>query len=182
MGSGLSDGEPDLAAQLGADHSVLRLPAGDPESDLHHQRDRVAEHVAAQDRQNARLVSDRGCRDEAPVSGSAKRVEKMDHANSKLERGVEPLRHTLAGANASLGTGGGMTAKAGEINRKRISLEWGILPQTPWDLPLTRQDCWTARPLVTPGRAESRPLSRRSGCVPAEPCPSPRCNQYRSKS
>jgi hypothetical protein len=30
--------------------------------------------------------------------------------------------------------------KAGDFNRKRSFLEWGILPQTPWDLALIRQD------------------------------------------
>ena len=71
--------------------------------------------------------------------------------------------------------------KAGEFNRKRNSLEWGILPQAPWDLSLTGQNCWPARPRVAPGRAESRLLSRRSGCVPTEPYPALRCNQYKCK-
>ena len=52
-------GEPGLAAQLEPDHSVFRLSGRDPESDLYDQRDGVAEYVAAQDHQNARLVSDR---------------------------------------------------------------------------------------------------------------------------
>lgn len=33
-----------MARQLGQHHSVLPIPVGDPQGDLHHQRDRVAEH------------------------------------------------------------------------------------------------------------------------------------------
>ena len=37
----------DLVAQLGASDSGLCLPAGDPEGDLHDQRDRIAAHDTA---------------------------------------------------------------------------------------------------------------------------------------
>ncbi len=45
----------------------------------------------------------------------------------------------------------------------------GLCPK-PRDSALSRQDCWTGRraALALP---ESRPLSRRSGCVSAEPYP-----------
>jgi transposase-like protein len=48
--------------KLGTRHAVLRVSRRDPQSSLHDQRDRIAEHVAAQGHQDARLVPDRrGC-------------------------------------------------------------------------------------------------------------------------
>src|SRR3989442_1496340 len=49
----------DATQQLGARDSALRAPARDSKGDLHDQRHRVAEHVAAQSDQSARLVSQR---------------------------------------------------------------------------------------------------------------------------
>jgi hypothetical protein len=46
----------------------------------------------------------------------------------------------------------------------------GALPPNPRDLSLSRQDSWTGR-RVALALPESRPLSRRSGCVSAEPYP-----------
>jgi len=39
MERSVSGDQPVMAAQLGAHHPVLRLPAGNPQGDLHHQRD-----------------------------------------------------------------------------------------------------------------------------------------------
>ena len=50
---------PILAAQLAAPHPVLRLPAGDPESDLYDQRHRVGEHEFEKNHQEPRLVPER---------------------------------------------------------------------------------------------------------------------------
>jgi hypothetical protein len=69
-----------------------------------------------------------------------------------------------------------------KAKRNRSVMEWGILPQAPWDFALTRQDLLDSATALCAGRAESRPLRRRSGCVPAEPCLSLRFTQYRSKS
>jgi hypothetical protein len=67
---------------------------------------------------------------------------------------------------------------AGNGKRNRSALEWGILPQAPWDLALTGQDWWTARSRAMRDRNQSRRPGRHSGCVPALPCPSPGCKQY----
>jgi transposase-like protein len=54
--------QPVLAAELGADNAVFRLPAGNPQGDLHHQRHRIDQHELAQSDQNPRLFSERrGC-------------------------------------------------------------------------------------------------------------------------
>src|ERR1051325_9371412 len=100
MGRELSDGESDLATELGTDRAILRLSRRDPQGHLHHQHDRVVEHVAAQNHQDARLVSQRRRRHEATVSGTAQRFEKMDDAGSGLERSLKSLQHLVAGALA----------------------------------------------------------------------------------
>jgi hypothetical protein len=41
MRQGLAVHQPDLASELGTDHSVLRLSAGNSQGDLHDQRHRV---------------------------------------------------------------------------------------------------------------------------------------------
>ena len=56
-------------------------------------------------------------------------------------------------------------------------MTWGLCPQTPEILRITARISWTpGRAALNPG--ESRPPSRRSGCVSAEPYPPPGCNQY----
>ncbi len=89
--------------ELGADHSVLCLSRRDPKGHLHDQHDRVTEYVAAQDHQNARVVSKRRRRHETAVLGLAECLEEMDDAGTKLERGVEPIQYSLAGADARVG-------------------------------------------------------------------------------
>ena len=68
--------------------------------------------------------------------------------------------------------------KAETAKRNRSALEWGILPQAPWDLALTGQDWRKHWPGATPDQEQSRQPGRRSGYVPVEPCPSSGCNQY----
>jgi hypothetical protein len=60
-------------------------------------------------------------------------------------------------------------------------LIWGPAPK-PRDLTHYRQDCWPGAERATLARAASRPLSRRSGRVPAEPYPPLRCNQCSRKN
>ena len=81
MGRGLSAHWPILAAQLGADHAVLRLPAGDPQGDLHHQRDRVGEHELAQDHEVPGLAPERRGVVEAVLPGAAQHQQEMDDAD-----------------------------------------------------------------------------------------------------
>jgi hypothetical protein len=57
----------------------------------------------------------------------------------------------------------------------------GALPPSPWDLTHYRQDCWPSAERTALARAESRPLSRCSDRVPAEPYPPLRCNQCSRK-
>src|SRR5690242_3371005 len=47
VGRDVSDDQPDVAPELGVLDAVLRLSGGHSEGDLHHERHRVAEHVAA---------------------------------------------------------------------------------------------------------------------------------------
>ena len=84
MGRGVPDGEPDVAPELGPDYAVFRLPGGDPQGDLYDQRDRIAEHVAAENHQDAGLVSERRGGLQAVVPGAAERLEEMDHAIAEL--------------------------------------------------------------------------------------------------
>ena len=57
----------------------------------------------------------------------------------------------------------------------------GALPPNPRDLTLCRQDCRPSAERAALARAESRPLSRRSGRVPAEPYPPLRYHQSSRK-
>src|SRR5256884_8886906 len=84
-----------LARQLAPSHSVLRAPTGDSESDLHDQRDRVAEHVAAQSDQSARLVSQRRGGLQAALPGATPHRQEMDHAGAELESRAQSLRDRL---------------------------------------------------------------------------------------
>src|SRR5688500_1222097 len=54
------DYQPSMAAQLGADYSVLCLPHRHPEGDLYNQCRRVTEHEPAQNHQDARVISKSG--------------------------------------------------------------------------------------------------------------------------
>src|ERR1017187_955169 len=178
VGRDLPHGESDLAPELGTDHSVFRVSRRDPESDLHDQYDRVAEHVAAKNHQDARVVPERRRRHETAVFGFAECLKKMDDAGAELERGLESLQHSLAGTDARPGSR--LIAPGGK-SKERSIVDLGALPPSPWDLTHYRRDCWSSAERAALVRAESWPLSRRSGRVPAEPYPPPRCNQCSRK-
>jgi len=171
------DGEPVVAPELGTGDTVLRLPGGDPQGDLHDQCDRVAEHVAAENHQDAGVISKRRSGFQVVVPGATECVQKMDHADTQLERGVEPLQHLVAGADACLESSLRSTLEP----PKKGDYELGALPPNPRDLAHYCQDSLVSAARAALGRAESRPLSRRSGRVPAEPYPPLRCNQCSRK-
>src|ERR1043166_1002663 len=91
MGRDISNYQPDVAPKLGAFDAVFRLPGGHSESDLYDQCDRVAEHVAAQGDQDARIVSQCGCGDETPVPGAGTYCQEVDDAGAELESGLTAL-------------------------------------------------------------------------------------------
>jgi hypothetical protein len=61
--------------------------------------------------------------------------------------------------------------------RKEALLTWGLRPQTPGIYRFSARIRGKRTPAAL-ASAESRPLSRRSGCVPAEPCLPLRSYQY----
>jgi len=88
----LPHGESDLAPELGTDHSVFRVSRRDPESDLHDQHDRVAEHVAAQNHQDARSFPN----EEAAMKLlylALRNASKKWTMRCRIERGTEPFQH-----------------------------------------------------------------------------------------
>ena len=100
MGWRVSDAESDLASELGAGNSILCLPGRNPQSDLHDQRGRVAEHVAAQGDQNSRLVSQRRGRHQTAVPSAGAYRQTLDSAPAGLERRSQSLRHSFRGSLA----------------------------------------------------------------------------------
>src|ERR1700726_3116695 len=100
MGSALPDHRSDVAPELGPRHAVFRLSRRDPQSSLHNQRDRIAEHVVAQGHQDSRLVPDRrGCH-EIAVHGIGAHRKKMDDAGPGLEIRLTTLRDSIRGSPA----------------------------------------------------------------------------------
>jgi hypothetical protein len=102
----------------------------------------------------------------SPVVNPAERLEKMDHAGADLEWGLESLQHSLAGADARPGSRLNDAGGKRKTIRKGAFLDLGALPPSPWDLTHSRQDCWNSAERAALARAESRPLSRRSGRFP----------------
>src|SRR4051794_38727437 len=88
MGRSLSHDQPDVAPELGAPDTILRLPGGHSEGDLYDQCSRVAEHVATQGDQDARIVSECGCGDETAVPGAGAYCKEVDDAGAELEGGL----------------------------------------------------------------------------------------------
>src|SRR6266705_4048815 len=167
MGSGVSDDQPDVAPELGTPDRIFRLSGGHSQGDLHDQRRRIAEHVAAESDQDARLVSQSGSRYETAVPGLGTHREKVDHAGAELEGRLAALLDSARRPRSESGVG---VNRHSMKNRKKNISGMGALPPNPRDLALSRQDSWTGRraALALP---ESRPLSRRSSCVSAEPYP-----------
>src|SRR6516165_9547474 len=102
----LSQREPSMAAELGAHHALFQLPHRYSHGHLYHQQRGIAEPVAAQDHQNPRRLPQRRSCTEVAVLGLAPSGEEVDHADSSLARGAEPLHDSVAGAHARPGKDG----------------------------------------------------------------------------
>ena len=95
VGSSVPINQPIVEEELGADHAVLRLPSGDSPSDLHHQRDRIGEHVIAQDHQESRIIPDGRSGGKIAVPGARQHQPAMDDADQGLEGSTQPVQHHL---------------------------------------------------------------------------------------
>ena len=82
-------------------HRAVRLPAGDPQGDLHDQRDRVGQQRDPEVHAEPQAVPERGVGVEAGVPGDPRGVEEVDDADRGLEGGLEPLRHRVRGPPAA---------------------------------------------------------------------------------
>ncbi len=95
------DARPDdrqvLAGPVGSGDAVLRVPAGDPQGDLHHQRDRVDAVPAAASDAAAGRVPDAGVGDEGAVPVDPPDLEAVEPADQGLGRRPEPLQHRVRG-------------------------------------------------------------------------------------
>src|SRR5205823_5470632 len=167
MGWSLSNDQPDVAPELGASHAVLRLSGRHSQGDLYHQRGRVVEYELAQGDQNQGIVPQPGSRYETAVSGPGAHRQEVDHAGAELEGRLAALRDSARRPRSESGVG---VNRHSMKNRKKSISGMGALPPNLRDLALSRQDSWTERRAAL-AISESRPLSRRSGCVSAEPYP-----------
>src|SRR6266852_5392428 len=167
MGWSVPHHQPDVAPELGAPDSVFRLPGRHSQGDLHHQRGGIAEYVAAENNQDPGLVSQSGSRYETAVPGSGAHRQEVDHAGAELENRLAALRDSAKRPRSESGVG---VNRHRMKNRKKSISGMGALPPNLRDLSLSRQDSWTERRAAL-ALSESRPLSRRSGCVSAEPYP-----------
>src|SRR6266478_8175486 len=167
MGWSVPHHQPDVASELRALDPVFRLPGRHSQGDLHHQRGGVAEYGATQGDQDPRLVSQSGSRHETAVPGSGAHRQEVDHAGAELEGRLAALRDSARRPRPESGV---------DVNRHRMKHRkenisgMGALPPNLRDLALSRQDSWTERRAAL-ALSESRPLSRRSGCVSADPYP-----------
>ena len=84
-----------VAAGVGAGDPVLRVPARDQASDLHHQCDRERERPAAQDHQDAWSFPDRRRGEQAHLVGVAQHHCGLGEGRASLEGGDEPVRNPL---------------------------------------------------------------------------------------
>src|ERR1700682_5821576 len=167
MGWSVSHHQPDVAPELGASNAVLRLSGRHSQSDLYHQRGRVAEYEPTQGDQNQGIVPQPGGRYETAVPGPGAHRPEVDHAGAELEGRLAALRDSARRPRSESGVG---VNRYSMKNRKKSISGMGALPPNLRDLALSRQDSWTERRAAL-ALSESRPLSRRSGCVSAEPCP-----------
>src|ERR1700719_3476315 len=142
MGWGVSHDQPDVAPELGAPDPVFRLPGRHSQSDLHHQRGRVAEYVAAQSDQDPGLVSQPGSCDETAVPGSGAHRQEVDHAGAELEGRLAALRDSARRPRSESGVD---VSRHSMKHRKKNISGMGALPPNPRDLALSRQDSWTER-------------------------------------
>lgn len=88
-----------VAAELGTLHAVPELRSGDPQGDLHHERDRVAELPAPQGHQDPRALPDRGRRTQDPLHGDPQHRppprRRPRHRHLRLETSTQRVRHLL---------------------------------------------------------------------------------------
>ncbi len=84
---------PEVAADLR--HIVLRLPAGNPQGHLHHQRHRVGEHEPEEADQESGFIPQRRGADQAVLSDPAKHQPEVNHAHPGLEGCTDPLYHSV---------------------------------------------------------------------------------------
>src|ERR1035437_7146017 len=94
MGWRLSHHQPDVAPELGAPDTVFCLPGRHSQGDLHDQRHRVSEHVAAQSDQDQGIVPQSGSGAEVTLSGTGARCYEVDHAGAELESRLAAFRHS----------------------------------------------------------------------------------------
>jgi putative transposase len=95
-GRALPDDHRDVAAELGAVHSVLRVPRRDTSDRVHDELDRGGQPAAAQDHQDPRTLPDRGRRAQTVVAGVTQRREEMDLPDSRLAACTAPVRVVLS--------------------------------------------------------------------------------------
>ena len=95
LGREVSDNCQDVACQVDRHHHALRLPAADPQGDLHHQRDRVGQQRDPQVHTEPQDLSQRRVCLEDRLHGDSRGLEAMDHADPPLETGAKPLRHPV---------------------------------------------------------------------------------------
>src|SRR6266853_4405607 len=167
MGWSVPHHQPDVAPELGALDTVFRQPGRHSQGDLHHQRGGIAEYVAAENNQDPGLVSQSGSRYETAVPGPGAHRPEVDHAGAELEGRLAAFRDSARRPRSESGVG---VNRHSMKNRKKNISGMGARPPNPRDLSLSRQDSWTERRAAL-AISESRPLSRRSGCVSAEPFP-----------
>src|SRR5665213_2675440 len=91
----------------------------------------------------------------------------MDDAGPGLEGGPTTLRDSVRGSTT--GRGAGLAATRMKESEQERFWDGGSAPKPPRFFAL-RQDSWPERRAAL-ALSESRPLSRRSGCVSAEPYP-----------
>ena len=118
-----------LAPRLGQGDSVLRLPAGGAQGDLHHQRDREHQRALAQDHQDARPLPERRRGHQADLAGAAQHHGRLGPRGAGLEGGDEPicdpLRRSLhEGCRVICGTD---LPTASVVRRKRRPPPWTSL-------------------------------------------------------
>jgi hypothetical protein len=95
VGLSISDDKPGLAAQLGEDSPFLSLPARDPKSDLHNQRDRVSKQRAEKDHKESRVVPQRRVGIEAAVPGTGQHQPEVDQAYKGMEGSAKSVCDSL---------------------------------------------------------------------------------------
>lgn len=77
--------------ELAEDQPDVRVSEGNPQSDLHDKRDRIAELLFAKDHENQSRLPNGRSGDEIDLAGIAKYREKVDNADSEPESGDESI-------------------------------------------------------------------------------------------